>query len=63
MAGLGKVFFLRGPVQRRKKNTVLSTKENTTTEKEVAIDIEISEEEEHSTENLSDKILKDLEQL
>lgn len=41
------------------KNTVLSTKENTTTEKEVAIDIEISEEEEHSTENLSDKILKD----
>ncbi|WP_438972620.1 DNA translocase FtsK 4TM domain-containing protein [Polaribacter sp.] len=41
------------------KNTVFSTKENTTTEKEVAIDIEISEEEEHSTENLSDKILKD----
>ena len=41
------------------KNTVFSTKEKTTTEKEVAIDIEISEEEEHSTENLSDKILKD----
>jgi DNA segregation ATPase FtsK/SpoIIIE, S-DNA-T family len=41
------------------KNTVFNTKEKTTPEKEVAIDIEISEEEEHSTENLSDKILKD----
>ena len=52
-----------------KKNTIITDEENdlepelkieeNKEEKEVSIDVEISKEEEHATENLSDKILKD----